>query len=153
MANPLSAADTVRAYLAAMEARDLPAAQALLAPGFTMQFPGPVTFTSLAELIEWAKPRYRFVRKAYERFDEAPVSDGAVVYCYGTLAGEWPDGTAFSGIRFIDRFTVRAGRLIDQTVWNDLAEVQARSVQSGQEALAPTVSGRRVIQRAAASRA
>ncbi len=125
----MSAADTVRAYLVAMEARDLAAAQALLAPGFTMQFPGPVTFTSLAQLIEWAKPRYRFVRKAYECFDEAPITEGraaagAVVYCYGTLAGEWPDGSAFAGIRFIDRFTVVSGRLVDQTVWNDLAEVR-----------------------------
>jgi len=48
-----------------------------------------------------------------------------VVYCHGTLSGEWPDGSAFSGIRFIDRFTVRAGKLADQTVWNDLAETRA----------------------------
>ena len=123
----MSAADIVRAYLAAMEARDLAVAQALLAPEFTMQFPGPVTFTKLAALIEWAKPRYRFVHKRYERFDEAPIADntaagGAVVYCYGTLAGEWPDGTAFAGIRFIDRFAVVNGLLAGQTVWNDLAE-------------------------------
>lgn len=120
----------VSAYLQAMEARDLPLAQSLLAAGFCMQFPGPVTFTSLTQLIEWAKPRYRFVKKTYERFDEAPIAAtmaapaGAVVYCYGTLAGEWPDGTAFAGIRFIDRFTVADGKLVDQTVWNDLAEVK-----------------------------
>jgi ketosteroid isomerase-like protein len=118
----MSAVDVVRAYLAAMEARDLAAAEAMLAPGFTMEFPGPVRFTTLGELIAWAKPRYRFVKKAYERFDEAPAVAGAVVYCYGTLAGEWPDGTPFAGIRFIDRFTVAQGKLVDQTVWNDLAE-------------------------------
>ena len=121
----VSAAGLVKAYLAAMEARDLALAQSMLAAGFTMQFPGPVTFTSLAQLIEWAKPRYRFVKKSYDRFDEALAADGAVVYCYGTLAGEWPDGAAFSGIRFIDRFTVADGKLADQTVWNDLAEVKA----------------------------
>ncbi len=49
---------------------------------------------------------------------------GAVVYCYGTLNGEWPDGTQFSGIRFIDRFVVKDGLLEDQRVWNDLAESQ-----------------------------
>lgn len=123
----MSAADTVHAYLAAMEARDLATAESMLAPGFTMQFPGPVTFTRLAELIEWAKPRYRFVKKAYERFDEAGSAEGAVVYCYGTLAGEWPDGSAFAGIRFIDRFSVANGRLVDQTVWNDLAEHRGAS--------------------------
>lgn len=118
----MSAGNVVRQYLAAMEARDLVLAESLLAPGFWMQFPGPVRFTKLAQLIEWAKPRYRFVKKVYERYDEAPCAEGVVVYCYGTLAGEWPDGPAFAGIRFIDRFTVANGKLVDQTVWNDLAE-------------------------------
>ena len=130
----MQAKQLVQAYLTAMEARDLALAQSMLAPGFSMQFPGPVTFISLAELIDWAKPRYRFVRKSYERFDETGAATGAantdggeaVVYCYGTLAGEWPDGGAFGGIRFIDRFTVRGGKLIDQTVWNDLAEVRGK---------------------------
>lgn len=118
----MSAAESVRATLAAMEARDLATAEAMLAPGFTMEFPGPVRFTKLFELLEWARPRYRFARKSYEGFDETATVDGAVVYCYGTLAGEWPDGTPFSGVRFIDRFTVAGGKLLGQTVWNDLAE-------------------------------
>lgn len=117
--NPIG---VVRRYLAAMEDRDLALAESMLAPGFWMQFPGPATFTSLSQLIEWAKPRYRFVKKTYDRFDEAPAAEGTIVYCYGTLGGEWPDGAAFGGIRFIDRFTVAGGKLIDQTVWNDLAE-------------------------------
>lgn len=33
------------------------------------------------------------------------------------------DGRAFSDVRFVGRFTVRDGRLVDQAVWNDLAEV------------------------------
>jgi len=133
----MSASDVVRAYLAAMEARDLPLAQSMLAPGFWMQFPGPATFTSLPELIEWAKPRYRFVKKVYDRFDEAPAAEGTIVYCYGTLGGEWPDGAAFGGIRFIDRFTVASGKLVDQTVWNDLAEYR---MALGQQASGATPS-------------
>ena len=115
---------TVRAYLAAMEARELDSARRLLAPGFTMEFPGPVKMKSLDELLAWAKPRYRFVKKTYARFDTSTTPDGAVVYCFGTLGGEWPDGEPFSGIRFIDRFTVRDGMLVDQTVWNDLGETR-----------------------------
>jgi hypothetical protein len=117
-------AELVRAYLAAMEARDLPRAEAFLAPGFTMVFPGGARFTALADLVARSRSRYRFVRKTYERFDVAASPDGAVVYCFGTLSGEWPDGTPFADIRFIDRFTVRAGKLADQMVWNDLAEVR-----------------------------
>ncbi|MFN0162133.1 MAG: nuclear transport factor 2 family protein [Burkholderiales bacterium] len=112
----------VRAYLDAMEARDLKLAQSFLAPGFSMEFPGPVRMSSLAQLLEWAKPRYRFVRKAYERYDVAGTPADGVVYCFGSLSGEWPDGTPFAGIRFIDRFALRDGLLADQKVWNDLGE-------------------------------
>ena len=121
----LPPAELVRAFLGAVEARDLGRAQGMLAEGFRMTFPGDRTFSGLEELIAWARQRYRFARKAYERFDETPADDGVAVYCYGTLTGEWLDGVPFSGIRFIDRFTVRDGRLVDQRVWNDLAETRA----------------------------
>ncbi len=118
-------AELVRAFLDAMEARDLERARTMLADGFTMTFPGGAIFTSLDELVAWSRGRYRQVRKVYEQCDEAPAGDGqTAVYCFGTLTGEWPDGTAFAGIRFIDRFTVADGRLVDQRVWNDMAEIR-----------------------------
>ncbi|MBM3525039.1 MAG: nuclear transport factor 2 family protein [Alphaproteobacteria bacterium] len=123
-------ATIVRTFLEAMEARDLACAKAMLAPGFTMTFPGDARFATLEELIAWARPRYRHVKKRYDRFDEVPAeaaSGDAIVYCFGTLHGEWPDGDAFEGIRFIDRFTIRGGKLADQRVWNDIAEVQAQA--------------------------
>jgi ketosteroid isomerase-like protein len=113
------AEEIVREYLAAMERRDLAAARAVLAPGFSMVFPGGKRFDSLEQLVESARKRYRSARKTYERYESA----GDAVYCYGTLHGELLDGSAYSGIRFIDRFTVRDGKLVDQNVWNDMAEV------------------------------
>jgi phenylpyruvate tautomerase PptA (4-oxalocrotonate tautomerase family) len=106
-------------------ARVAPAAQALLAADFRMVFPGNARFSRLEDLLVWAAPRYRRIAKLYERFDTVPGMEHAVVYCFGTLEGERPDGTPFSGVRFIDRFTVKAGRLLDQQVWNDLAETGA----------------------------
>ena len=116
--------EIVQTYLAAMEARELDKAKSMLGEGFQMVFPGTGVMNTLEQLINWAGPRYRFVTKAYDGFDALP-GKVAVVYCYGTLAGEWPDGTAFSGIRFIDRFELRDGRIIRQDVWNDIAETQA----------------------------
>ena len=116
-----NAEGVVRAYLAAMEARDLEGAAGFLAPGFTMTFPGGVTLRTPAELVAWAAPRYRFVRKAYGGVDAL----GRVVWCFGTLSGEWPDGTPFEGIRFVDRFALEGGLLARQDVWNDIAEVRA----------------------------
>src|SRR4026209_1001452 len=106
-----------------MERRDLAAAKALLAPGFFMVFPGNRRFDTLEQLIEWAKGRYRSARKAYDVFEVSTDS----VFCFGTPHGEWLDGNAYAGIRFIDRFTVRDGKLVDQQVWNDLAEVVSSS--------------------------
>jgi len=116
--------ENVRAFLAAMERRDLDAASAFLGVGFQMQFPGAAPMNTLQQLVDWAKPRYRFVRKTYERFEQALSDQGQVVYCYGTLTGEWPDGTPFEGIRFIDRFGFSEGLIVRQDVWNDIAEVR-----------------------------
>lgn len=120
--------DIVRRFLGAMQDRDLEAAQALLGLGFAMTFPGTQEMHSLDELITWAAPRYRFVTKSYDGFD-AMQSEGphAVVYCRGTLSGEWPDGIAFEGIRFIDRFEVTEGLLTRQDVWNDISEYKANT--------------------------
>lgn len=83
-------------------------------------------FTRIEELVEWGASRYRFVRKSYNAFDESFGDTGLIVYCFGTLSGEWPDGTPFSGIRFIDRFETTDGKLSNQRVWNDLAEDSLR---------------------------
>lgn len=117
-----SASDIVRTFLQTMEARDLAAAKTFLADGFTMTFPGDSRFSSLEQLVDWSKERYRAVHKDYEKFDEAVGADGVCVYCFGTLSGTWLDGSEFRNIRFIDRFTVQGGKLTDQRVWNDMAE-------------------------------
>ena len=118
---------TVRAFLRAMENRELAAAEAFLTGEFEMEFPGGEKMRSLDELIAWAKPRYRSVGNQYERFDVSDASDGsAVVYCFGTLHGTWNDGTSFSDIRFIDRFTIVGGKIANQKVWNDLGELASR---------------------------
>jgi len=117
----------VARYLRAMEQRDIVTARTLLGDGFTMQFPGAAPMTELDDLLEWAAPRYRFVKKTIRSIDLAPGDGPAtVVYCHGTLSGEWPDGTAFSDIRFIDRFEVTDGFITRQDVWNDIAETKAQ---------------------------
>lgn len=119
-------ARTVRDFLDTMEARDLDRARTFLTDDFVMTFPTGRRMTEIADLIAWSKTRYKFVKKSYDRFDVAATLDGPVVYCFGQLAGEWPDGTPFSGVRFIDRFALRDGKLAVQDVWNDLEAVRPR---------------------------
>ena len=114
--------EIVRAYLAAMEARDLKTAGSWLAEDALLTFPGPAHFSSLEEMVAWAGTRYKRIGKTYERFDETGTDDGAVVICQGTLHGEWLDGEKFEGIRFVDWFLIQNGRISQQRVWNDLSE-------------------------------
>ena len=129
MSNPQNAiqlskaSEAVRDYLLAMEARDFAKAASFLAEGFVMTFPGNARFTTPQQLAEWGSSRYRTIEKTYEGFDEVDNGDTRVIYCRGTLGGEWLDGTPFAGIRFIDRFEMKNGLLCDQKVWNDLAEI------------------------------
>ncbi|WP_028670924.1 nuclear transport factor 2 family protein [Saccharospirillum impatiens] len=118
------AAAVVSDYLAAMEARDLQKAETFLAADFVMSFPGSGELTSLAQLVDWARGRYRYVQKTIAATDVAYGMDTTVVTTHGTLAGQWPDGVAFSDVRFIDRFELQAGLLVRQDVWNDLANAR-----------------------------
>ena len=122
------AAGVVTDYLAAMEARDLDRARAFLDEAFVMQFPGTAPMRTLEELVAWSRPRYAFVRKSFDGIDQAKgEGDLTVVFCRGTLSGEWHDGSACEGIRFVDRFELRDGKIVRQDVWNDLAEEMSGS--------------------------
>jgi len=101
-------------------------ANAYLAPGCVMLFPGNMAFTDCTELPKRASTIYQWVKKVFERVDEFQAADGTVVYNYGTLRGQWADGEPFEGIRYIDRFLIRGGKIVDQKVWNDLAVMAAR---------------------------
>ena len=110
----------IRAFLAALEARDLVDAKTHLHPEIEMIFPGGAVFHQLEELIDWARPRYRDVAKKVERID----ANGDTAFAQGTLFGHWPDGAAFEGIRFADWFEFERGLIRRQRVWKDLAEVR-----------------------------
>lgn len=120
----LASTALVREFLGLMQARKLGAAQALLAPGFVMRFPGGAAMHRLEELVQWASARYRSAAKDYERLDVCTSGERITVVCSGTLHGVWLDGTPFAGIRFIDRFDIMEGLIQQQDVWNDLAEVR-----------------------------
>jgi hypothetical protein len=112
-------------------------ANAYLAPGCRLQFPGGATLTDCREMTARAATLYRWVVKDFEQVDESSATDGIVVHNHGTLRGEWLDGTPFAGIRYIDRFLIRDDRIVDQKVWNDLGlAIAARQDRRRQTPLA-----------------
>lgn len=113
----------VREYLNLMEQRDLEQAQERLADQVRIVFPGPFHAKSAADIPAYAKQRYRSIGKSYQRQEAFPMDSGEYrVICTGTLSGTTLHGTDFEGVRFIDVFTVKDGKITTQDVWNDLRE-------------------------------
>ena len=120
----MSPTEIVRSYLKAMEARDLDTARQFLHDDVDMVFPGGHRPDGPESITQGSSSRYRRIGKIIDGYDEGQTDGRTVVYCYGTLHGEWPDGEPFSGIRFVDRFELIEGKISAQWVWNDSGEAR-----------------------------
>ena len=116
------AAAIVEKYLVASMVPDPDTAARYMADDVDITFTGGRQFAHPRETSAFNVGRYAWVKKKMDRFDVAPSNGETVVYSVGTLYGEWPDGTAFEGNRYVDRFVVRGGKIIKMDVWNDSAE-------------------------------
>ncbi len=113
----------VESFLAAVGRGDTDAASRHLDPGVRMLFPGGKVFSSLGELADASSSRYRHVDKHEMEYEARLEGNGdVVVFVMGSLFGENSFGVPFDHVRFVDRFVVRDGLILDQRVWNDLAE-------------------------------
>lgn len=119
------AVTTVETFLAALMVPDLDTARKYVAPELEIVFTGGRSMRDLSEPPAFNRSRYKWVKKKFERTDV--VAGGTphetIVYQLGTLYGEWPDGTPFSGNRYVDRYTLRDGKITRMEVWNDSAEI------------------------------
>ncbi len=114
-------------FIAAINARDAAAAEAFLAPGFKLTFPGPTEFTAVAPFLEWASSRYRTAEYFYDDFDVVGEVDGnLLVYSSGSLDGELTNGERFEKIRYCDRFRIRDGKILTKETWSDMSEYLRR---------------------------
>jgi ketosteroid isomerase-like protein len=119
-----SPAALVDEYLRLLMIPDPAAAAAFIAPDLRIRFTGNRAMRAPAECTAFNAARYAWVKKKVERTEvvEGGTTEGTVVYSLGTLYGAWPDGTAFEGNRYVDRYLVRDGLIAEMDVWNDSAE-------------------------------
>lgn len=115
-------AEIVRAFLEASMVPDPEKAATYMADDVDITFTGGRKFTHPSGPTSVNARRYAWVKKRMERFDVARGDGETVVYSVGTLYGAWPDGEAFEGNRYVDRYVVRDGRITTMDVWNDSAE-------------------------------
>jgi hypothetical protein len=130
---PTTPAEVVDEFLRLIMIPDPAAARRYTAPDLRIRFTGNREMRDPAECTAFNQSRYRWVRKRIERTETvsaitahvpeaAADPEATVVYSVGTLYGEWPDGSPFEGNRYIDRYVVRNGLIVDMQVWNDSAE-------------------------------
>jgi ketosteroid isomerase-like protein len=116
------AADIVERFLVASMVPDPETAATFMTPDVAITFTGGRPFKHPRETTAFNAMRYKWVKKKMARTDVAPGDGETVVYNTGTLYGEWHDGTKFEGNRYVDRFVVRGGKIVQMDVWNDSAE-------------------------------
>lgn len=124
----------VEDYLAAVEEARRADAARHLAPDAELVFPGGKRYRNLDELAEASRGRYRSVGKHRDRYETA--EDGTLVYSIGRLFGENNHGVRFDHVRYVDRFRLRDGLIVEQWVWNDLAETGVLDARTADD-LAP----------------
>ena len=117
-----SAAEIVERFLAASMVPDPETAARYIAVDLKLTFTGGRRMSHPRESAAFNAKRYKWVRKKMERTDVVSGAQETIVYNLGTLYGEWPDGTPFEGNRYVDRFVVRDGKIVQMDVWNDSAE-------------------------------
>ena len=118
----VEAADIVERFLVASMVPDPETAATYMAADVAITFTGGRKFGHPREATGFNARRYRWVKKKMERTDVSAGNGETIVYNTGTLYGEWPDGAPFEGNRYVDRFVVRGGKIVQMDVWNDSAE-------------------------------
>jgi ketosteroid isomerase-like protein len=121
--NLTEAEELVDRYLTLFMEGKLDEAQECLAPDARLIFPGGAVQTSLPDVAAEVGRLYESVAKTIDRTWSAQVGDDIIVTTTGYLYGTSRTFGDFSGVRFLDFFTVRDGKIIAQEVINDAAQV------------------------------
>lgn len=111
-------------YLKLLMIPDPDSARRMVAPELTIRFTGGRAMSDPADCSRFNGTRYSWVKKQVESTEvvAGATPEQAIVYSRGTLYGAWPDGTPFEGNRYVDRYVIRNGVIVQMDVWNDSAE-------------------------------
>ena len=120
----MTPAQIVDEFLRLVMIPDPASARRYVSPDLQIRFTGGRAMRDPAETSAFNATRYRWVKKRIERSDTVAggTAEETIVYSLGTLHGEWPDGTPFEGNRYVDRYVLRHGLIVQMEVWNDSAE-------------------------------
>jgi hypothetical protein len=111
-------------YLRLLMVPDPQGARRFVSPHLQIRFTGGRAMHDPGECAAFNATRYRWVKKQVDATETVAggTPERTVIYSLGTLYGEWPDGSAFTGNRYVDRYVVSHGVITQMDVWNDSAE-------------------------------
>ncbi|GAB3477007.1 nuclear transport factor 2-like protein [Marinomonas epiphytica] len=112
----------VSEFLEASMAPDPIKAATYMSDNVKITFTGRREMANATEITAFNKSRYEWVKKSIKQYDAVEKDDHCVVYSIGYLYGQWPDGRAFHGNRYTDRFEVKNDLITKMDVLNDSAE-------------------------------
>ena len=120
----MNAKHIVEEFLRIIMIPDTVSARAFVSPQLRIRFTGAREMKDPTECSAFNASRYKWVKKKFQQTDvvSGGSDDEAIVYNIGTLYGEWLDGTPFEGNRYVDRYVVKHGLIVQMDVWNDSAE-------------------------------
>ncbi|KAF1021014.1 MAG: hypothetical protein GAK30_02170 [Paracidovorax wautersii] len=123
-AHGLGPAELVDEYLRILMIPDPEGVRGFISDDLRIRFTGGRAMKTPADCAAFNASRYAWVKKRIERTEVVAggTPEETVVYSLGTLHGAWPDGTPFEGNRYVDRYVVRHGLIVQMDVWNDSAE-------------------------------
>lgn len=121
---PYDPAALVDEYLRVLMIPDPMAARRFVSPELKIRFTGGREMSDPAQCAAFNAGRYGWVKKRFEGTEVVAGAslEQAIVYNRGTLYGVWPDGLAFESNRYVDRYVIRHGLIVQMDVWNDSAE-------------------------------
>ena len=120
----MNAKHIVEEFLRIIMIPDPVSARAFVSPQLRIRFTGAREMKDPTECSAFNASRYKWVKKKFVQTDVVAggSEEEAIVYNIGTLYGEWLDGTPFEGNRYVDRYVVAHGKIVQMDVWNDSAE-------------------------------
>lgn len=116
--------ELVEEFLRIIMIPDPVGARSFVSPELRIRFTGGREMQDPTQCSAFNAGRYAWVKKRFGQTDvvAGATGDEGIVYNIGTLYGAWPDGTSFEGNRYVDRYVVRGGKIVQMDVWNDSAE-------------------------------
>jgi|GEM_PF-4577771 len=77
---------------------------------------------STYEFFEWLQQRTPVSHYEYDTLHVIESDADYIIYASGTASGVLASGKKFANVRVLDRFLIRAGKILKKEAWSDMGD-------------------------------